>query len=149
LARYLIAAAQQPPWLDILPDIDGVIPVPLHAQRLAERGFNQSALLAGAFAEGTGLRLAESWLRRERETRSQVGLNGAERRQNVADAFVAEAEVAGKRLLLVDDVFTTGATLTACAQSLRLAGAKAIYGLALSTPAPAPVEPSGPEFGDS
>lgn len=136
LARYLIAVALQPPWPEILSGIDGVIPVPLHAQRLAERGFNQSSLVAGPFAERMGLKLTESWLRRERQTRSQVGLNGAERRENVAGAFRAEPVVAGKRLLLVDDVFTTGTTLTECAQALRLAGAAAVYGLALATPAP-------------
>lgn len=139
LARYLIAVAQQPPWLEILAHIDGVIPVPLHAQRLAERGFNQSALLAGPFAERMGLPLTESWLHRERETRSQVGLNGAERRQNVAGAFRADPVVAGKRLLLIDDVFTTGTTLTECAQALRLAGCSAVYGLALATPVALPV----------
>lgn len=136
LARYLIAVAQQPPWTAILPEIDGVIPVPLHAERMAERGYNQSALLAGGLAGGTGLELREAWLRRERLTRSQVGLNAAERQQNVADAFQADPAVQGKRLLLVDDVFTTGATLSACAQALRKAGAGAVYGLVLSTPAP-------------
>ena len=137
LARYLIAVAQQPPWREVLPEIDGVVPVPLHAQRLAERGYNQSALLAGAFAQHMGLPLAESWLSRARQTRSQVGLNAAERQQNVADAFSADSVVAGKRLLLIDDVFTTGATLAACAQALRQAGAVAVYGLVLSTPTPA------------
>ncbi|MBI3959665.1 MAG: ComF family protein [Chloroflexi bacterium] len=137
LARYFVAVAQQPPWLEILAQIDGVIPVPLHAQRLTERGYNQSALLAGAFAERMRLKLAESWLSRARQTRSQVGLNAAERQQNVADAFHADSVVAGKRLLLIDDVFTTGATLAACAQALRQAGAAAVYGLVLSTPAPA------------
>lgn len=153
LARYLIAVALQPPWLDILPTIDGVIPVPLHAQRLAERGYNQSALLAAALAQHRGLVLTESWLRRERETRSQVGLNGAERRQNVAGAFRADPAVAGKRLLLVDDVFTTGTTLTECAQALRLAGAAAVYGLALSTPVPILMPTGGDtahrDFGDA
>lgn len=157
LARYLISVAQQPPWLEILAHIDGVIPVPLHAQRLAERGFNQSALLAGPFAEQTGLPLTENWLHRERQTRSQVGLNGAERRQNVAGAFRAEPVVAGKRLLLIDDVFTTGTTLTECAQALRLAGSAAVYGLALATPAPIPVlalalssgESAETDFGDA
>lgn len=138
LARYLIAVAQQPPWTAILPEIDGVIPVPLHAERMAERGYNQSALLAGGLAKGTGLDLCEAWLRRERLTRSQVGLNAVERQQNVADAFRADPVVQGKRLLLVDDVFTTGATLSACAQALREAGAAAVYGLVLSTPAPTP-----------
>ncbi len=136
LARYLVAVAQQPPWLEILPYINAVIPVPLHAQRLAERGYNQSALLAGEFSERVGLKMAESWLRRARQTRSQVGLNAAERQQNVADAFLADSVAAGKRLLLIDDVFTTGSTLAACAQALRQAGAAAVYGLVLSTPAP-------------
>lgn len=149
LARYLIAATQQPPWTEIVPTLDGVIPVPLHDKRLAERGYNQSALLAGAFAERMGLRLTESWLRRERETRSQVGLNGAERRQNVAGAFRADPGVAGKRLLLVDDVFTTGTTLTECAQALRLAGAVAVYGLALSTPLPPSGDSAKSDLGDA
>jgi len=135
LARYLIAVAQQPPWTKILPQIDSVVPVPLHAQRLAERGYNQSALLAGAFARRMDLKMAEGWLIRSRQTRSQVGLSALDRRRNVANAFTAAAVVQGKRLLLVDDVFTTGATLTACAQTLRRAGAAAVYGLILSTPA--------------
>ncbi|MBX3053927.1 MAG: ComF family protein [Caldilineaceae bacterium] len=136
LARYLIAAAQQPPWPDILPMLDGVVPVPLHAKRLADRRYNQSGLLGRAFVEHFGLPLADSWLHRSRQTQSQVGLSAVERRQNVADAFQAGGEVAGKRLLLVDDVFTTGATLTACAQALKLAGAVEVYGLVLATPAP-------------
>ena len=153
LARYLIAAAQQPPWTEIIPTIDGVIPVPLHGQRLVERGYNQSALLSAALADWFGLFHADKWLARVRSTQSQVGLSATERRQNVTDAFVAGAEAAGKRLLLVDDVFTTGATLTACAQALRLVGATAVYGLALSTPVPAPLPASGDfapgELGDS
>jgi len=150
LARYCIAVAQQPPWTEILPQIDGVIPVPLHAQRMAERGYNQSALLAAAFAREMGLPMTENWLRRARQTQSQVGLSAVERQQNVADAFHADSAVAGKRLLLMDDVFTTGATLTACAQALRLAGAAAVYGLVLSAPAPSVDDSSlnGP-FGDA
>lgn len=145
LARYLIAVAQQPPWPEILAGVDGVVPVPLHSQRLVERGYNQSALLAGVFAERMGLVHREGWLSRARQTRSQVGLSALERQQNVADAFTADSAVLGKRLLLIDDVFTTGATLTACAQALEEAGAAAIYGLVLSTPAPT----QGNALGDS
>ena len=144
LARYLVAVAQQPPWPALLADIHGVVPVPLHAQRMAQRGYNQSALLAGELAAQMGLRLAESWLSRARQTQSQVGLSAAERQQNVADAFLADTNLAGKRLLLIDDLFTTGATLSACAQALQQAGAAAVYGLVLSTPAPA----TGVSLGD-
>ena len=149
LARYLIAAAQQPPWPAIVPTLDGVILVPLHDQRLVERGYNQSALLAGALADWFGLFHADNWLERGRPTQSQIGLSALKRRQNMADAFVAGVEVVGKRLPLVDDVFTTGATLTTCAQALRLAGAAAVYGLALSTPTPTPGDSAGNGFGDS
>ncbi|MCL4834542.1 MAG: ComF family protein [Caldilineaceae bacterium] len=136
LARYLVAVAQQPLWQDVLPRIDWMLPVPLHPQRLAERGYNQSGLLAASAAKRLGLAYTDSLLLRSRQTRSQVGLSASERQQNVADAFVAGAGVADKCVLLVDDVLTTGATLTACAQALRLAGAVAVYGLVLSTPAP-------------
>lgn len=136
LSRYLVAVVQRPPWPEILAGIDGIVPVPLHVARLTKRGYNQSALLAGGLSERVRLELAENWLIRTRQTESQVGLSAVQRQQNVADAFHADASVAGKRLLLVDDVFTTGATLAACAQALRQAGAAAVYGLALATPAP-------------
>jgi competence protein ComFC len=134
LARYLVAVFQQPPWSDLKQSIDSCIPIPIHQRRQSERGFNQSALLARAFAEQTGLPLAENWVVRSRETQSQARLSAEERRRNVEDAFVTSSEVAGKRLLLLDDVLTTGATLAACATSLKDAGAAAVYGLVLSTP---------------
>lgn len=132
LARYLVAVFAQPPWADLRPAIDGVIPVPLHEERTRERGYNQSSLLAQAFAQAMGLACVPEWIDRVRATRPQVGLSRVERRANVEGAFVASPAVAGKRLLLIDDVFTTGATLQACAQAARAGGARAIYGLTLA-----------------
>lgn len=133
LARYLIAVGQRSPWTEILSHVDGVLAVPLHGERLAERGYNQSGLLAARAAEGLGLAYADALLIRARHTRSQTHLSAQERQENVADAFVADAAVRGKRLLLIDDVFTTGATLNACATALAKAGADTVYGLALAT----------------
>lgn len=134
LARYLIAAAMQPPWGELIPHLDGLVPVPLHPERLQERGFNQARLLADGLAAHTGLPVAESALARVKATRSQVGLTAPERSANVADAFLAQPQVQGQALLLIDDVYTTGATLTAAAGSLRRAGARAVYALALAMP---------------
>ncbi|RME61284.1 MAG: ComF family protein [Caldilineae bacterium] len=136
LARYLIAAAMQEPFTSLIEQIHVVIPVPLHDERLATRGYNQSALLARNFAAHWGLPVEETWLRRIRATQSQVGLNATERRQNVSGAFQAQEAAAGKHILLVDDVFTTGSTLNACAAALRQAGAADIVALALATPPP-------------
>jgi ComF family protein len=134
LARYLVAAYAGEPWRTLPQPIDAVVPVPLHAARLAERGYNQSLLLAAAFCARTGLPLQAGWLERVRSTRQQVGLGPQERYQNVAGAFAAAAQVAGQTLLLVDDVCTTGATMEACAAAAMVAGANAVYGLALAMP---------------
>lgn len=135
LARYLVAVFREPPWQALAGSFDACIPVPLHRRREQARGYNQSALLARAFARQVELPVCETWLRRSRETVSQTTLSAAERQQNTAGAFTASGEVAAKRLLLVDDVITTGATLNACAQALCEAGASAVYGLGLATPA--------------
>jgi ComF family protein len=110
-----------------------VVPVPLAAERLRERGYNQAELLARTFAELHGLRLAPSAARRVRHTASQVWLSPPERRANVAGAFAADPLIVqGLPIILVDDVCTTGATLAACAESLVSAGATTVWGLTLA-----------------
>ena len=132
LGRYLVAALGDAVWQPLT--LDAVVPVPLHAERLATRGYNQSELLAAHLCHATGLPLESGWLERHRDTRPQVGLTRAERQVNVHDSFAAHAAVAGKRLLLIDDVYTTGATLRACAQAARVAGATTVYALTLARP---------------
>ena len=141
LARYMIKVFDEEPWRQLAPKIDAVVPVPLHSERLAERGYNQSELLAAELCRASGLYLAPQLLRRTRSTRQQVGLNAAERQQNVDGAFWAETEIRGKTLLVVDDVYTTGATLSACATAAVSAGAKTVYALALAVLAE-PFDPS-------
>lgn len=109
---------------------DAVVPVPLHRSRLAKRGFNQAAVLAREVAGGIGVRFEEGLLRAVRGTRDQVELSAAERRANVRGAFRTESRVRG-RVLLVDDVQTTGATLSECAGVLKDAGASEVYALSL------------------
>jgi ComF family protein len=113
--------------------IDVVIPVPLSSNRMRERGYNQSALIARPMAARLGVRHNPFGLHRIRDTHSQVGLSGEERHQNVLGAFEAvPAIVDGMKVLLIDDVMTTGATMSACANSLNLAGAKAVYCLTIA-----------------
>ena len=108
---------------------DAVVPVPLHRTRLRKRGFNQAALLARALSGRISTPVSDT-LQVVRSTRDQVELSAAERRRNVAGAFRAATRVRG-RLLLVDDVFTTGATTTACASALLRAGAAEVHALTL------------------
>lgn len=110
-----------------------LLPVPLYPDRLAERGYNQSALLAREAGRLLGLPILESSLRRVRDTPPQMGLPRAQRLVNLEGAFVcSEDGVRGRRVCLVDDVTTTGATLGACAAALREVGAKAVYALVLA-----------------
>jgi ComF family protein len=106
-----------------------LVPVPLHPRRLAQRGFNQSELLAAAIARLTGLSIRPRALVRRTDTPPQTGLSAVGRRKNVAGAFAVRerARIHGRTAVLVDDVFTTGATARACASALRQAGATAVH----------------------
>lgn len=122
MARLMIRAGA-----DIIRPADAIIPVPLYRWRLWRRRYNQSALLARNICRATGKAFQPGLLRRLRSTRSQTGLDHEERRRNVRNAFVVPEEsrplVAGKSLVLIDDVRTTGATLEACARALKAEGA--------------------------
>lgn len=149
LARYLVVAFHQQTWLNSsglnssglnspglnpATQIDFAIPVPLHKERYHERGYNQAQLIAEAFGHSVHIPIAPSFLTRTRYSESQVNLQFNERQENVKDAFQATADLSGKRILLIDDVYTTGATLNECAKTLRKAGAIDIYGLTLAMP---------------
>ncbi len=109
----------------VWPRPDVVVPVPIHAARLAKRGFNQAAVLAAPVAALLGVPFLPHVVVRARKTPPQVGLSRQARLANLAGAFVVSepAAVAGKIVLLIDDVFTTGTTVSACAQALGDAGA--------------------------
>ncbi len=128
LAVHLIEIADRMRW-----NVDLITPVPLGAKRAVDRGYNQAGMLARPLALYTRVAFHSRALRRTRETDSQVRLGPLERRANVHDAFEANASlVAGKTVLVIDDVTTTGATIESCARALRIAGAAVVYGLTLA-----------------
>jgi ComF family protein len=128
LARQLLEKLKGLDWV-----VDLVAPVPLGIARQKQRGYNQSTLLALPLALGCGIAYRPQALAKVRETPSQVGLSSEERFQNVEGAFQANARiVSGKRVLVVDDVTTSGATLNACANALKEAGASKVYALTLA-----------------
>lgn len=119
-------------WADASPDV--LVPVPLHRRRLRQREFDQALALARYLSQGMRLPYTAETLIRQRYTRSQVGLDVTERDQNVRGAFEVRHPqfVQGKTVLLIDDVYTTGATVKECARVLRQAGAEwvCVYTLA-------------------
>ncbi|MEM7192864.1 MAG: ComF family protein [Pseudomonadota bacterium] len=127
---------------ELLADADLIVPVPLYRSRLWSRRFNQSALLAREIAQRSGVTADCFVLQRTRRTASQVGLSADQRKRNVAGAFKVPqsraAAIAGKSIVIVDDVITTGATVEACARILKRAGAVRVDVLALARA----VEPS-------
>jgi ComF family protein len=128
LARPLLAMLDHLKW-----PIDLVTSVPMGVARRAERGYNQATLLAFPLALASGMPFRSQALLKTRETRSQVGLDPAQRRENVLGAFQARSEiVAARRILVVDDVTTSGATIDVCASALREAGARRVFGLTLA-----------------
>lgn len=132
LANQLQDFVKQRCW-----QVDLVVPVPLGRKRYRERGYNQVSLVARPLASFCQWRFQPRALCRARETQSQVGLSASERKANVADAFLAESKlVAGRAVLIVDDVATTGSTLNACAQACLDAGAETVYALTLARALP-------------
>lgn len=114
-------------------ETDVIVPVPLHPSRYKERGYNQSELLANSLAALINQPVDKKTLIRRRATKTQVSLNAAERHKNVAAAFACTSNaLSDKSILLIDDVCTTGATLNACAQALKGAKARSVYGLTLA-----------------
>ena len=113
---------------------DVLVPVPLSPERRRQRGFNQAELVARALGERIGVPVDPDALARVRDTPRQVGRTGQAREQNVADAFACPSPeaVRGRRVGVLDDVMTTGATLRACATALRTAGAERVYGLVVA-----------------
>lgn len=130
LLQELTLAAYRP---DGDPAPERIVPVPLHPRRLLWRGYNQSLELARLLSRRTGLPIDRRALRRVRPTTPQIRVPGHRRRENIRGAFAADPErVGGRRVLLVDDVLTTGATLEECCLALRAAGADRVEVLALS-----------------
>ncbi len=132
------AAEGESSWPLPLSDVDALIPVPLHPERLRWRGFDQATLLTRRLAPAVGKPVWEDCLRRHRPTLPQIGLNPQQRRENVKNAFTVPdaGAVRGTSLLLVDDVYTTGATANDAARALKAAGAGAVYLLTVTRAAP-------------
>jgi ComF family protein len=140
MARWMLRAGAE-----LLADADVVVPVPLHWRRFLERRFNQSAELARTVAAISGLPFAPDAVRRVKRTRQQVELPLREREDNVRAAFgvppEADIEVRGRRVLVVDDVYTTGATVSAVARALAKSGAKAVDVLTFARVLPGDFQP--------
>jgi ComF family protein len=110
-----------------------ILPIPLHTLRYAKRGYNQSELLAQTMAQTLNIPCQSQVIVRHRNTRPQVGLQREGRLVNVQAAFISTQSLTGQSLVLVDDVRTTGATLSACAQAARDAGAERVYALTVTS----------------
>ena len=112
--------------------IDMIIPTPLGKQRIKQRGYNQVAMIAKPLSLGLQVEYALHAITRKKETRTQVGLTKVERKKNVEGAFQAEASVKRKNIVVMDDVSTTGATLSSIAEALYQAGAENVYALTVA-----------------
>jgi ComF family protein len=133
LARLMFDASHRDP----LATATLIVPVPLHPERERERGFNQAAVLARSLAKSTGLRCDEHSLIRPVHTeRHRTGMDARARRESVADAFAVKRPrlIQNESILLIDDVFTTGATVSACARKLKAAGAADVFVLTIARP---------------
>ncbi len=110
-----------------------ILPVPIHKLRKAERGYNQSYYIAKGIGKRLNIEVKTNLLKRERYTKTQTALNFAERKSNVSNAFALKKNgiIAGKRILIVDDVITTGATVTECGKELLKAGAEKVFAVSV------------------
>lgn len=129
LAGWLALVLQQHPELAAT---DALVPVPLHRRRQRMRGYNQAELLARELGRWTRLPVETGWLARVRDTASQTGLTPAQRIKNVHGAFAGTTKLDRSRILLVDDVCTTGATLNACARALKRGGAASVQAVTVA-----------------
>lgn len=128
MAGYLLQYHEE-----LMVKTDVILSVPLHSKKEKRRGFNQTHILCQKISEKTGLVFWKDGLRRKRDTVAQSTLSTPEeRRQNLKGAFETAADVSGKRVLLVDDIFTTGSTCNECAKALYRAGAKEVHIVCLS-----------------
>lgn len=131
-AQYLQQMLSKKNWL-----IDAVLPIPLSRGRLYERGYNQVGLFGRPLAWMEEIDYLPKALFRNKETLSQVGLSSEDRWRNLENAFEAEPSlVSAKNILIVDDVMTTGATITAASDAVKSAGAHAVYALTLARAVP-------------
>jgi ComF family protein len=126
-ARWMGAAVGE-----ALAKADFIAPAPMHWTRLAVRSFNQAAWLAQALSAASGKPWKPGALKRVKRRKSQAGLSASERRRNVGGAIKASGRFEGKIIVVVDDVFTTGATLEACSRALRKAGAAEVHAVTLA-----------------
>jgi len=128
IANHLIKIYLQTGW-----NVNSVVPVPLGKARKAQRGYNQAELLAKPLALSLGLEYIPEAISRVRETRSQTDLTYIQRRENVVDAFRADRSLVSERkVLIVDDVTTSGSTLDACAKAIKNENSKEVYGLTVA-----------------
>lgn len=133
LRQLMVATQRQSPLIKA----SRIVPVPLHPERERARGFNQAAILARELSEATSLPLDEiSLVRTHHSKRHRAGMDWKGRRETVADAFqvIYPSLIEGEHVLLVDDVFTTGATVSSCAKTLLDAGAAEVFVLTIARP---------------
>ena len=131
LAAQMVHYVKELNW-----NVDVIVPIPLGRQRYKERGYNQVGMIAKPLALALDIEFAPKALMRRKETRSQVGLTRQERHENVHEAFQASSGVRGKNILVLDDVSTTGSTLSSSAEVLFSSGAKDVYALTVARALP-------------